>query len=389
MIIIEEALKILDGTSVTPQVEEVKIEESLNRVLAQDIASKINMPPFDKSAMDGYAYLSGDTSDRFKILETISAGAVPQTIIKKGQCAKIMTGGMVPPGADRVIKRELTVEEDNFMKITEEEDNRNICYQGEDVRTGDIVLKSGTLLRSQEIGIIASMGLASIKAFRRPQVGIVATGSELVAPGNPLLPGRIYNSNTFSLAAQVLEAGAILKSSATAVDTIDEIQDSIDRFLTTCDMVLISGGVSAGDFDYVPNVLRDLEVKLHFEKIAIQPGKPTVFGTRGDKIVFGIPGNPVSTFVIFEILIKPLLFKMMGHVYRPKTIQAKMRERFKRIHTERTAYTPIYYQDGYVDLLTYHGSAHIHALAKANGLICIPRGEHEILAGTKVNVRQI
>lgn len=389
MITLKDALIILDRTPVKPEIEEVSIEEALNRILAQDIISRINMPPFHKSAMDGYAYDSSDTSIRFEIAETIPAGVIPKKKIEKGQCAKIMTGGMVPAGADRVVKRELAVEEDRVMRITAQEPNFNICYEGEDVKIGDVVLGKGALIRPQEIGIIASMGLARLQVYRRPELGIVATGSELVEPGSTLNLGQIYNSNTYSLAAQIQQTGAVLKAACLTVDSVIEIRSSLDRFLAVCDMVLVSGGVSEGDYDYVPSVLEELGLELKFEKVAIQPGKPTVFSAGKEKVVFGIPGNPVSAFVVFEIFIKPFLFKMMGHTYQPKMIQGVMSNGFKRGKAERTAYIPVRHHNGYVDLLPYHGSAHVHALGQADGLICVPRGENEIPAGAKVDVRQI
>jgi len=389
MILVEEAIKILRKVPAKPEIEEVSISLALNRILGQDIVSKIDMPPFNKSAMDGYAFHSSDSSDEFQIVEVISAGIVPTKKIQKGQCVKIMTGGIVPSGANRVIKKEVTVEEEGFMRIVGEDKNFNICYQGEDVKIGDVVMKKGVIIRPQEIGVIASMGMASLKVYKRPEVGIIATGSELVEPGNPLQQGQIYNSNAFSLAAQVIQSGTLVKSRETVLDTKKEIRRAIEKSLDACDMVIISGGVSAGEFDYVPNILKELGVQLHFEKIAIIPGKPTVFGTRGENIVFGVPGNPVSSFVIFEIFIKPFLFKMMGHNFHPKTIKGVMKEKFHRQKIERSAYIPIRYQEGFVELLTYHGSAHINALSQANGLISVARGVKEIPAGSTVNVRPI
>lgn len=389
MISLEKALQILDGVSVRPEEEEVPIGQTLNRVLAQDIVSEINMPPFHKSAMDGYALNSNDTLAKFQVVETIPAGVVPAKEIKSGQCAKIMTGAMVPGGADRVIKKELTVEENGFMRITGEEKNRNICLEGEDVKVGDVVLNQGVRIRPSEVGVIASMGLSKVKVYRRPEVGIIATGSELVQPGRSVEKGKIYDSNSFSLAAQVEQMGVILARRGFVEDSRETIRSTVKELLETCDMVLVSGGVSAGEFDYVPGILQELGVRLHFEKVAIKPGKPTVFGTRKEKIIFGVPGNPVSTFVIFDIFIKPLLFRMMGHEYHPETFPGILKENFRRRRTERTAFIPVHYQDGFVEMLQYHGSAHIHALSRANGLICIIKGSKEIKAGSAVNVRSI
>ncbi|MFQ5722786.1 MAG: molybdopterin molybdotransferase MoeA, partial [Candidatus Aminicenantales bacterium] len=244
-------------------------------------------------------------------------------------------------------------------------------------------------LRPQEIAVAASMGLTKIKVFRRPEVGIMTTGSEIVQPGKKLNRGQIYDSNTYSLAAQVFQAGAIVKTRQTAVDSPQEIRHWLKKLIESCDVVLVSGGVSVGDYDYVPAVLKELGVRLHFEKIAIKPGKPTVFGSRGKTFIFGVPGNPVSTFVIFELFIKPLLLRMMAHEWQPVIIKAILAQEIYRKRSERSAFYPVLYKEGQVYPLPYHGSAHIHALTKANGLICLPRGQEKIVAGSSVDVRQI
>lgn len=389
MITVDEATAILEGISFRPESERVSIEEALNRILAQDVHSSIDMPPFPKSAMDGYAIRSNDPSRRFRVVEVIPAGHVPSKRIGRGQCAKIMTGGMLPEGADRVVKREVTVEAEGFMEIIGEDKKRNVCFQGEDLKVGDLVLSRGCRLRPQEIAVAASMGLAEIQVFRRPEVGIMTTGSEIIPPGRSLKKGQIYDSNMFSLSAQVLEAGAVVKRRESAVDEPREIRRSLERLLDTCDVVLVSGGVSMGDYDYVPSTLREIGVTLHFEKIAIKPGKPTVFGTRDGRFVFGVPGNPVSTFVIFELFIKPFLFRMMGHDFRPVLIPGTLAREILRRSVERSAYYPVVYEKGRVHPLPYHGSAHIHALTRANGLISLARGQKKIPAESLVHVRQI
>lgn len=389
MILFEEAFQFLAEIPVNPDIEEVQLEQSLNRILAQDVLSAINMPPFNKSAMDGYALNTADLSGQFRIVETIPAGVVPTQRIRKGECAKIMTGGMVPEGADRVIKKELTIEENGFMKIVEEEKNRNICDQGEDVKIGDAVLRKNVPIRPAEIGVLASMGMAKVRVYKQPKVSIIATGSELVEPGQALETGKIYNSNSYSLAAQVNQMGATLQAKCVVADKMEDISRSIEHYLGISDLLLLSGGVSVGEFDYVPGVLKDLGVDLHFEKVAIKPGKPTVFGTRGEKMIFGVPGNPVSTFVIFEIFIKPLLNRMAGLDYITDEVPGKLKETFHRRKTERSEFVPVRMKNGVIELLIYHGSAHIHALSRANGLINIPIGISEIPAGSTVNVRPI
>ncbi len=389
MITIKAAQKILSGIPLRPVEEKESINQALNRILAQDVESKIDMPPFDKSAMDGYAVNSKDNSQRFLIIETISAGIIPAKKIRKGRCSKIMTGGAVPNGADRVVKREVTVEKDGYMRIVDEDPNRNICFRGEDSKIGDVVLQKGTRIRAPEIGVLASMGLSTVKVYRRPVVSILSTGSELVKPGTRLAVGQIYDSNSYSLAAQVSRMGAVAHPAGIVIDNISNIEAAVENLLKFSDLVMLSGGVSMGDFDYVPGILKDLGFTLHFEKVAIKPGMPTVFATRKQDVVFGIPGNPVSTFVVFEIFIKPFLYRMMGHEYKPEFIQAELKTDIRRKKTTRVSFVPVFYDGRQAEPLSYHGSAHFHALSKANGLMCIPRGVTEILGGSKIDVRPI
>jgi molybdopterin molybdotransferase len=389
MIAIEDAKKILNEVTVNPGAEQVPLMDSLNRILAQDIVSGIEMPPFNKSAMDGYALSSEDHSEKYKVVEIIAAGAIPAKALKKGECAKIMTGAMLPVGADRVIKREVVTEQDGYMHIEAEESIRNICYRGEDLKTGDLVLKSGTLIRPQEVAVIASIGAASVPVYKKPLVGILTTGSEIVEPGEKLGAGRIYNSNAYSLSSQLLQIGAAVEYGGIAVDDKAGIREQVDRLFEKCDMVIISGGVSMGDYDYVPEILEEAGVKLYFQKVAVKPGKPTVFGLKGEKVFFGLPGNPVSTFVIFEIFVKPFLYRMMGCDFKPLFLEGVLKQDFKRKKTSRTAFIPVQYHDGMVDVCEYHGSAHIYALSQANGLLEVPAGVNEVPQGSIVDVRQI
>ncbi len=389
MILLEEAEKTLNEIPVKLETEFVSLKEALGRVLVRDIVSEISMPPFNKSAMDGYAVNSNDPSEKFKVIETIPAGMVPKKKIGFGECAKVMTGGIVPEGADKVIKRELTVEKDEYMRITGEEKNKNVCLAGEDIKKGDKVLEKGVWIRPQEMGVIASMGLDHIEVYQKPRVGVISTGSEIVAPGESINQSQIYDSNSYSLSAQVIESGAHLFKHRIVLDNPVQIKKAVAEFLEVCDGLLISGGVSRGDFDYVPSVLKELGFVLCFEKVAIKPGKPTVFAAKEYQYVFGVPGNPVSTFVVFELFIKPFLLRMMGHVYEPFMVSGVLEESVQRRKAQRTSFIPVEYREGRIRSLPYHGSAHIHALTRANALMCIPRGVKEIKAGTRVHVRQI
>lgn len=389
MISVDEAHKIINRTAAHPEVETVTIERSLGRILAQDVVSGINMPPFDKSAMDGFAISSKDDSEKFTIVEVIPAGRVPKKKISRGECAKIMTGAMLPEGTDRVVKIEVTEEKNGFMFITDEDKALNVCLRGEDIQPGDKVLDAGSKIRSAEVGIIASMGMNSVEVYKKPLVGILTTGSEIVEPGKKLKAGQIYNSNSHSLSAQISAMGAEVKYGGILSDDQKIIGKKIEDFLSSTDMVLITGGVSMGEYDFVPQILEYLGVTLHFEKIAIKPGKPTVFGTRNKKIVFGLPGNPVSTFVIFEVFVKPLLYRLLGHNFAPLYLKGVMQQDIRRKKSIRLAFIPVIYNEGKISAISYHGSAHFNALSRANALLEIPAGVNKISKGQEVNVRQI
>jgi molybdopterin molybdotransferase len=389
MITVEEAQGIIREAAVRTRTEPVRLSRALGRVLARDAVSKIFMPPFDKSAMDGYALSADDPSGRFRIGETIPAGAVPVQPVRTGECAKIMTGGMLPRGADIVVRREWTTEEDGWMRIVKPDDASNVCKKGEDIHPGDVVLKRGVRIRPQEIGILASLGIGTVAAYVPPSVAVITTGSEIVEPGRPLGKGRIYDSNSYSLAAQAAACGALVRMRRRVMDRPAFIRKAIGDALERCDLILVSGGVSAGDLDFVPGIFRELGIDLKFEQIAVQPGKPTVFGTRRGKIVFGVPGNPVSTFVIFEIFIKPVLMRMMGLEEEPLVVRAAMAEDLVRRKTERAAFVPVRVRGDSVTQLDYHGSAHIRALGRADGLLYIPKGHAGYAAGSRVDVRLI
>jgi len=387
MITVEAALAAVGRIKAAPRAESVPLAKALGRVLAKDLVSRIAMPPYDKSAMDGYACRADDPAPRLRIVAMIPAGGVTRRALKAGECAKIMTGGMLPRGADRVVRRELAVEEEGYVRFTGPDDAPNVCPKGEDIKPGDVVLRKGALLRPQEIGILASMGAAEVDVYERPGAAVIATGSEIVPPGHALTAGRIYDSNSFSLAAQLGRCGADVRLRRRAADTPAAIRRAVAAALASCRLVLVSGGVSAGDLDYVPAVLRGLGVKLAFEQVAVQPGKPTVFGTIGDKVVFGVPGNPVSTFVIFEVFVKPVFFRMAGHAWTPLIVTARLSRAFLRRRTERAAFVPVHIQGDVVDRPEYHGSAHLLALREANGLMYVPKGEPGYPEGSRVNVR--
>ena len=391
MIDFKEALKIIGGQVFVPDTERVDLRDAPGRILAEDIISDIDMPPFDRSAMDGFACRRSDLGDRLEIIESIKAGDVPRMRIGRNQCTRIMTGGKVPDGADCVIMVEHTLpEDDRHIRFAGSKTAGNIAFKGEDLKKGDLVLAKGTLLRPGHIAILAAAGSGKPAVFRQPRVAVLTTGDEIVEPDT--LPGgtSIRNSNGPSLVAQISVIGALPDYRGIIEDDPSATASAISEALSSCDAILITGGVSMGDYDFVPEVLRSCGIELFFEKVAIKPGRPTVFGKKGNIPVFGLPGNPVSAFIIFELMVKPLLFQMMGHKYDPPAISLPMGRDYSRKKADRVSFIPVSLNSrGEVIPAEYHGSGHIHSLAGAWGLMGMETGVYSIKKGERVNVRQI
>ena len=391
MLLFEKALKTVLDSARWLGSERVDIAGAVNRILAEDVTSDTDMPPFNKSAMDGYACRQEDLANELTIIETIQAGASPRMAIESNQCAKIMTGAVVPQGADCVIMVEFTENPTaNTIRFVGEYTVDNICLKGEDIKAGKVVLQKGSRIRPQHISVLASVGCAQPVVSKRPRVAVFATGDELVQPAFRPGPSQIRNSNSFQLAAQVESVGAVARNYGIAKDTDKAINEMFKKAVEENDVVIVSGGVSVGDFDLVPGIFKQNNINLLFEKVAMKPGRPTVFGISDKVYCFGLPGNPVSTFVLFELLVKPFLCKLMGHDYTPPAIQMPLGESIRRRKTERQSWIPITITDtGTLKPVEYHGSAHINALCIADGVISIDVGVAEIEKGTIVRVRLI
>jgi len=384
----DNAFKIIDSIEGTAALEEVPIIEAAGRVLPNPVFSTLASPPFSKAAMDGYALQKSDPSGSFAVLETIAAGDVPSRAVEKGTCSKIMTGAMVPEGADKIVRVEFTSEENGRMKVVTPEPYDNIIRKGENLAAGEPVL-TPRILKPQDIGVLASMGIPSVEAAKPPLVGIITTGSELVNPGNPLKPGQIYNSNGYQICSQTARVNCPWKYYGVVEDNQDALSAVFSQAISECDFVLLSGGVSMGEFDFVPGIIRDGGAEILFHKLAIKPGKPTLFARKGSSCIFGLPGNPVSTFVIFEVLVKPSLLKWMGLSWKSEYFQAVLSESIIRRDGDRVEYRPVQVEGHSIVPFPYHGSAHLNALSRANGIIRIEQGILKLEKGTAVDVRPI
>jgi molybdopterin molybdotransferase len=390
MIPLHEALTIICNAAQPIGSERVPFTRACGRVLAENVVSDIDMPPFNKSAMDGFACRREDLDNPLSIIETIPVNHVPEKKITAGTCARIMTGAIVPEGADCVIKVEDTETADTAeIRFTGSSTRTNICFKGEDIRSGDFVLNRGICIRPQHIGILASAGCSHPLVSRTPRIGIIVTGNELVEPEEYPGEGQIRNSNGSQLHALSAGIGTPHLYSI-AEDTEEAIGNLLRTAMEECDVILFTGGVSMGDYDYVPVVIKNAGIKLLFEKIAIKPGMPTIFGVHDTTYCFGLPGNPVAVFVVFELLVKPFLYALMGCEYLPKQVTLPLETNVTRKRTERQSWLPVELTDnGTVSVLEYHGPAHIQSLCKADGLLPVDIGIEEIPAGTPVTIRLI
>jgi molybdopterin molybdotransferase len=391
MLTFEKALEIVLDSARVLGAERVELAGVVNRVLAEDVRSDTDIPPFNKSAMDGFACRREDLGNKLKVVETIAAGKQPEKSIGASECSKIMTGAVVPQGADCVIMVEFTEKvSENVIRFIGSETSNNISVQGEDIRAGDVVLERGTIVRPKHIATLASVGCANPRVYVRPRVGVIATGTELVEPSQVLSGCQIRDSNSFQLAAQAEAVGVMTRNYGIASDTKETIDKAVKKATSENDVVFVCGGVSVGEFDFVPEVLRENGFKLSFEKIAIKPGKPTVFGTRGQMYCFGVPGNPVAGFVIFEVLIKPFLYKLMGHNFAAPQVRLPLATTVTQKKAGSPSWIPVKItKEGKIEPVEYHGSAHFGALSGADGLICLPKGPCELREGTLVTVRCI
>jgi len=391
MIAFEEALNIVLSSATPLNIEKVTLNLSLNRILAQDLFSDMDMPPFDKSAVDGFACRKVDLGATLNVIELIRAGKVPEKTVGEVQCSRIMTGAMIPDGADTVIMVEDIDEiSEDKIRFVGVKTAANICHKAEDIRKGDKVLNMGTLIHPGQIAVLASVGCVEPLVYRQPVVAILSTGDELVEPEQVPEPSQIRNSNAAQLMAQITAMYAISIYMGIVPDDEEQTRKAIEQALAAADVVLLTGGVSMGDFDFVPVILQEQGVEILFNRIAVQPGKPTVFGHRDEKYVFGLPGNPVSSFVQFEMLVKPLLYALSGHTYRPVQLKLPLAIDYIRRNNQRRAFVPVtFLQPEGVVPVTYHGSAHIHAYIAAEGIMSVPIGISHLKKGELVDVRSL
>lgn len=396
MLSVAEASARMLATITTARAERAPVLECLGRVLAEDAAATEDNPPFDNSAMDGFAVRAADLADASEqnavtlpVIEDIPAGIAPTQVVRAGAVSRIMTGAMLPEGADAVVMVESTRPDGDNVAITEAPRLRqHIRPAGESVRVGDVVLRAGTMIQPAEMAMLASLNIPEPSVYRRPRVAVISTGDELTPPGAPLEPGKIRDSNRYGLYGQIIEAGAEPVDLGIVSDDAADVEDRLRRAVEEADALVTSGGVSVGDYDVVKDVLLKLGT-LDFWRVAMKPGKPQAFGQIEGRPVFALPGNPVSSMVVFELFARPALLKMGGHArVRRQMVRALMDEEIANDARGRANYMRVTLErrDGRLHARTTgtQGSGVLRSLVLADGLAVI--GDDGVPVGGEVDV---
>ena len=369
----------------------------LGQITAADVRADRDSPPFDKSLRDGYALRAADAGCELKVIEEIPAGAMPTKTVEAGECSRIFTGAPLPEGADAVVMQEDTSKVDSTrIRVTQAKvaAGQWIFRRGQEMPAGDIVVPRGTVLSPAVIGLLANVGCTRPELVPVPRVAVLATGDELVPPDQAPGPGQIRNSNGPMLVAQIHKAGAIASNLGIARDTLDKLRAAVDGALADAHVLILAGGVSVGDYDLVPKVLEEFGVITHVRQVRMKPGKPMLFGTHDGtgtrKLIFGLPGNPVSAYVSFELFVRPALRKLMGHadVEPPRSslplmeplMQKNDRPTFHPARVEPTA------SGLAIRALPWGGAPDLRGLLDANALLELPAGEVRYQLGDVMTV---
>lgn len=386
MIQVAEALNIIAENSCKMPITKIKVSKSLGYVLAESVYSPINMPPFRQSAMDGYAFTHSDLT-QFEVVNTSQAGDFLDDKIQENQAVRIFTGAFVPDDTDTVVMQEHTTRTDNLLQIEKMPlACANVREKGEQIKKGELVFDANTVITPAAIGFLACLGITKIKVYQKPKVAILVTGNELVSAGNKLPKGKIYESNSLMIEAALQTIGIKKTAVFKVKDSLKKTIKAVESCLAHFDVVLISGGISVGDYDYVKEALLKNGVTELFYKINQKPGKPLFFGTKENKIVFALPGNPASSLTCFYVYAFPALKKLMGfeEIHLPE-MKKKISTDFKNT-SGKTLFLKALYGDEKVTVLESQSSAMLNTFAVANGLIVVPHDITHVMANQEVVV---
>jgi molybdopterin molybdotransferase len=390
MISIEDAQRTILKYITPLETEKVSVFQGLNRATPEDHIAPWDIPAADNSAMDGYAFSHATFSgDRLRVTGFLPAGETRSVAVPHGEAIKIMTGALLPPGCDTVVPIEdVEVDGEGIRFTSRVKAGSHVRMKGEDIRTGHVVIPAGSLLRPQEIGMLSAMGTTAVAVYRRARVAVLATGDELLEPGSTPAPGKVINSNSYSLAAQVLDAGGDPVVLGIAPDTVDATCDKIRAGLNA-DVLVVTGGVSVGDRDVVKGAIEKLGGTITLWKVNVKPGKPLAFALLHGKPVFALPGNPVAAMVSFELFVRPSLLKSMGHrrLFRPivkAVLQEPVANPGRRPHLIR-GIVSTHNDRCHVSIAGNQGSGRLSSMIQGNGLIRLaPEALHA--AGDEVEV---
>jgi molybdopterin molybdotransferase len=400
MIPVNDALSIMIDSITDLEKENVPLTESTGRILCNDVISNSKIPPFNNSAMDGFAVKSKDTHNakystpvKLKILDEIQAGDEGKALLEDNCAIRIMTGAPIPEGADSVVPVEDTKETENYVEVYKSlKIHENVRFAGEDIQEGQKVLEKGDLIRSADTGLLASLNYTTVPVFKQPEVAVISTGNEIQEPGETLKAGKIRNSNAYTLISEIKKYNAIPVYLGIAEDTPEGLKEIITKGLQ-CDIIVTTGGVSMGKYDYVKEVMLDLGFSIKTEKIRMKPGKPLIFGTKDKKLLFGLPGNPVSTMISFLQFVRPAILTMMGakHIHKPLISAVTENEIIKK--PDRQHYLRGYFtiREGLFHVSTTgpQGSGILRSMSEANCLIIVPEGVSKVSKGEKVTIQLI
>jgi len=394
MITVDQAISIVLDRTEPLGVETVPLHEAHRRILAEEIRADIDLPPFDRARMDGYAVRSEDVRSApvtLRVIAEIAAGAQFEQRVNSGETVKIFTGAPVPAGVDAVQKVEATRANGRVVEILESvAPGQFITPRASEVAEGELVAEAGCEIGPAEMAALASFGYSSVRVGRRPRAAVISTGSELVKVSSRPSGAQIRNSNSYTLSAYAERAGAMVDFVGTVEDTPEATRDALISSAENRDIVITSGGVSMGDYDLVKAALKEIGAEIYFDKVIIRPGKPIVFARRGRTYFFGLPGNPVSTSVTFNVFVRPAIRRMQGETSPGLPTARAQLSRGVRDSSSRRSYLParLFIEDGraMVEPLKWGGSSDLVAFMRANALIVAPEEAHEIAEGEIVQV---